>query len=276
MPRATIRKSLGVALGAAASLVVFTVAGAHESWLQPVAFFVDRPAEQVVRLTSGMGEHYPAAETAVERDRIARSGVFLEKQRLPLAARDTARGALNLSWTPTGPGVAAMWIELAPKTLELPDSLIGEYFDEIGASAELRKQWTDTPSPKKWRESYAKHAKSYVRVGSLTTTPAFTANAGLKLEIVPDRDPTHLRVGDRIGLRVLFEGKPLPHFTIAAFREGGSKPQFVKSDGKGFATLRVDHAGGMLLAGVHLRRVHEPNLEWRSDFTSMTFPVRPH
>jgi hypothetical protein len=274
MSSLTVRKSLGVALGAVASIIVFSLASAHESWLQPVSFFIDRPAEQVVRLTSGMGEHYPTPETAVERERVVRSGVFLQKERLPLVVGDTGKAALNLSWTPTTTGVAAMWVELAPKTLELADSLIDVYFDEIGASPQLRKEWTDTPSPKKWRESYAKHAKSYARIGSLTSTPGFTANAGLKLEIVPDRDPTRLRVGDRLGLRVLLDGKPLPHFTIAAFREGGSKPQFVKSDAKGFATLRVDHAGGMLLAGVHLRRVHEPNLEWRSDFTSMTFPVR--
>jgi hypothetical protein len=265
---------LGLAIGSMATLAFISLSFAHESWLQPVHFFVDQAGPQVVHLTSGMGEHYSRPETAVEASRIVGSGVFFDRQKLALTAADTAGGSLRLSWTPTGAGVATLWVELAPRTLELPDSLINEYFDEIGASPALRKQWTDTPAPKQWRESYAKFAKSYVRVGATNTKPAFTAAAGLKLEIIPDRDPTSLRVGDRLGLRVLFEGKPLPAFTIAVFREGGSKPSFIKTDAKGLTMTRLDHAGGMLLAGVHLRRVHEPNLEWRSDFTSMTFPVR--
>src|SRR6476620_6169403 len=103
-----IRKSLGVLLGTVASVIIFSMAGAHESWLQPVAFFVDRPALQVAHLTSGMGEHYPAAETAVERERVVRSGVLMEGKTVPLTIGDTSKGALNLSWTPTVPGVATM------------------------------------------------------------------------------------------------------------------------------------------------------------------------
>lgn len=277
-PTTTMQKLSGaltrLAIGSALVLLAAGLAAAHESWLQPVAFLVDKPATQIARMTSGMGEHYPEAETAIERARVVKSGVAMGSQRLPLTPSAEREKSLELTWTPTQQGVATLWVDLAAKTLDLPDSLIDVYFDEIGASPALRKQWTDPAKPKQWRESYVKHAKTYVRVGDPNAPRPFVKNVGMALEILPDRDPTLLAAGDTLRVRVHYRGKLLPNFTIAAFREGGSKPGFAKTDASGKASIILPKTGAMLLAAVHLRRVHEKNLEWRSDFTSMTFPVR--
>ena len=261
-----------------AVLLIATAASmvdAHESWLQPVTFLVNKPARQIVHMTSGMGEHYPKTETAIERARITRAGVYFgAADSLPLVAGAESKTRTALTWTPTRTGVAMAWVDLGAKVLDLPDSLIDVYLDEIGASAELRKQWTDTPSPKKWRESYVKHAKTYVRVGPSRAATPWRASAGLDLEMIPDRDPTLLFAGDTLRVRVVYKGQPLPDFTVASFREGGSKPDFHKTDASGSTSLVYRKSGAVLLAAVHLRRVHEPNLEWRSDFSSMTFPIR--
>ena len=247
---------------------------AHETWLQPISFFVDRPAPQTVHMTSGMGEHYSTAETPIAAARVARSGVWFSGAKLSLTQPTTLEHALALTWTPTKAGVGAVYVELAAKVLNLPDSLIDEYFDEIGASPELRKQWTDTPSPKQWRESYAKHAKTYVRVGDSTSAFSWRGDTHMELEIVPEADPTRLAAGDTLPLAVRYKGQRMPRFTIAAFREGTPAPQFIRTDAAGHARLPVGPPGSILLAGVHLRRVHETSLEWRSDFTTMTFRVR--
>jgi hypothetical protein len=39
--------------------------------------------------------------------------------------------------------------------------------------------------------------------------------------------------------------------------------------------IPLTFAGDVLLSGVNLRKVREPGLDWRSDFTTMTFEVRP-
>ena len=104
---------------------------------------------------------------------------------------------------------------------------------------------------------------------------AFASNVGMALEIEPDRDPTLLHAGDSLRVRVLYRSRPLANFTVAAFRQGGSTPVLYRTDALGSAWIPLEHEGAMLLAAVHLRRVHERRLEWRSDFSSMTFPILP-
>ena len=271
-PRITRLSAIPVA--AILVLAVASTAASHESWLQPVRFFAEKPVQQIVHMTSGMGEHYPKTETAIEASRVTKAGVLFGVTAMPLSMGRQRAKQLEMTWTPTKPGVAMAWVNLAARTLDLPDSLIDVYFDEIGASPELRKQWTDTPSPKKWRESYVKHAKTYVRVGDSRAVQPWAAEAGMELEIVPDKDPTLFFAGDTLPIHVVYKGQRLSNFTIASFREGGTKPAFFKTDANGNARLVYGKAGGALLAAVHLRRVHEPSLEWQSNFTSMTFPVR--
>ena len=253
---------------------VVSTAGAHETWLQPISFFVDKPAAQIVHMTSAMGEHYTTPETAIEPSRVARSGVWFAGARLPLTQPTKQEHELALTWTPTKSGVGAIFVELAPRVLDLPDSLINEYFDEIGASPELRKQWTDTPSPKRWRESYAKHAKTYVRVGDAKAAYPWRGETGMGLEIVPGSDPTRIVAGDTVSFGVVYKGKRMTRFTLAVFREGAAKAEFITTNRAGRALFPAAAAGNVLLTGVHLRRVHEPSLEWRSDFTTMTLRVQ--
>src|SRR4051794_35755857 len=105
------RNSIGVACGVLAMFVVASFALAHESWLRPASFFVDRVAPQTAGMTSGMGEHYPAPETAVEASRVVRSGVTLDGTALPLKVGKAAGKELELTWTPTKAGVAALWVQ---------------------------------------------------------------------------------------------------------------------------------------------------------------------
>jgi uncharacterized GH25 family protein len=267
-------KVLGVA-SATAFLVaaVARIGGAHETWLQPATFNVGRPATQVVRMTSGLG--YPAGATPIEASAVTRSGVFLSGVALGLTPSGRTDHELALNWTPPKAGVAAIYVELAAVRVDRPDSLIGAYFDEIGAPPELRNSWADTPSPKRWRESYVKHAKTYVRVGDSRAKFAWRAKTGMGLEIVPESDPTLVAVGDTFRVRVLRNGLPVARFRIASRRSSGDKPNFITTDKLGRAQIVYTTAMPTLMSGTSVRRVHEKNLEWRSDFTSMSFNVLP-
>jgi hypothetical protein len=49
----------------------------------------------------------------------------------------------------------------------------------------------------------------------------------------------------------------------------------VTTDADGHASVPLPKQGRWLLFGTHLKRANEPNLEWRSDFVTMTFAVAP-
>ncbi|HEY6219255.1 MAG TPA: DUF4198 domain-containing protein [Gemmatimonadaceae bacterium] len=275
---------IAAVLGSFGVLAGVSAVGAHETWLQPVNFVVDAPAPQIVRMTSGLGEHFPSPDSAIEPDRVTQAGVWLGLLKYRLIRPVKTEHELEFTWLPMRTGLAAIYVSLAPKRLELPDSLIEPYFMEIGASSELRKQWADIPGPKRWRESYEKHAKTYVRIGNDPLTPVkvgkdsvapWRPQVGFPLEIVPESDPTQLRVGDTLWTHVIFKYIRQANFTIAIYRDSAGKAEYVNTGRTGRVAIPLTTAGNVLLAGVNLRRVREPGLEWRSDFTTMTFQVRP-
>jgi hypothetical protein len=171
--------------------------------------------------------------------------------------------------------VGTIAIELAPKTLVLDPKLINEYYDEIHASPAIRAQWDSIPAPKQWRESYVKHATSFVRVGSPVNDTSWALPLRLGLEIVPMSDPTNLVAGQTLRVRVLRRGIPIGGFQLGARREGApeSADVFVATDGTGQATIALPREGHWLLFGTDLRRTRETGLEWRSDFVTTTIGV---
>lgn len=256
------------------ALVCFAgVAAAHETWLLPSSMRVPVGRTVALSLTSGMT--FPSDQLAITPERVVRSEVRLGNEIEPLQRPRSAPRALRYTWTPRTPGVATIAIELAPRLLELKPSQVKEYFDEIHAGSAILAQWDSVPAPRRWRESYTKHAISYVRVGSAQPDSSWMSALGLGLEIVPERNPTAITAGETLPVRVLLNGSPLAGFSIGARHEGRSKSAFVTTDGSGRAAVRLPAKGRWLLFGTHLRRAHEPELEWRSDFVTMTIYVAP-
>jgi len=70
--------------------------------------------------------------------------------------------------------------------LSLTPAQVEEYIAEIGASEQVRARWQ---RQQRWRETYAKLAKSYVGFGDTAGDLSWREPVGLELEIVPLDDP---------------------------------------------------------------------------------------
>ena len=266
-------KRIAVILSAAALLASATLAAAHETWLMPSNMRIATGRTVELHVTSGM--KFPANELPIDPSRVVRAdvrtGTNIERLRAPRATKRS----LRYVWTPKQPGVATISIALKPRTLELEPKLIEEYLAEIRADSSVRTEWKAVPAPRRWRESYTKNATSFVRVGKSEQDSKWNSPTGLGFEIVPQSDPTALSAGDALRIRVLLHGAPLAGFPVGARREGGSTDAFVTTDASGEASVPLPKQGRWLLFGTHLKRANEPNLEWRSDFVTMTFAVAP-
>lgn len=249
------------------------IATAHETWLLPSSMRVAPGRPVTLSVTSGMA--FPANETAIDPSRVVKADVRMNGGVEQLRSPRKTAGALQYVWTPKQTGVAAISVALAPRTLELEPKLIEEYLAEIRADAGVRAQWDSVPAPRRWRESYTKNATTFVRVGNPRDDMTWKLPQGLDFEIVPERDPTTLAVGDTLPIRVLLHNAPLGGFPVGARREGGkeSADRFVTTNAAGRAAIVFHRAGRWLLFGTKLHRVREPGLEWRSEFVTMTFAV---
>jgi uncharacterized GH25 family protein len=97
----------------------------------------------------------------------------------------------------------------------------------------------------------------------------------MALEIVPDKDPTVLRPGGELPLRVLADGQPLANFPLGLVREGDKKGLLRATDAAGRVAFRLDRTGRWLLRGTQVRRSSKPDTDWESDFATLTLEVRP-
>jgi uncharacterized GH25 family protein len=256
------------------ALVCFAgVSAAHETWILPASMRVRVGQPITLSLTSGMA--FPADDLAIQPARVVRAQARLGGRIEQLARPRVGPMSLRYLWTPRSSGVATIGVELGPRTLELEPNLIGEYFDEIHATDAVIAQWDSVPEPKRWRESYVKHASSFVRVGVPVRDASWASPLGLGLEIIPETDPTALVAGANFRVRVLRRGVPLPGFSIGVRREGEPTSNYVPTDKNGRTWIQLPRAGRWILFGTDLRRVHEPDLEWRSDFVTTTIGVLP-
>ena len=179
---------------------------AHDTWMLPA--HAEAKAGDTMRLALTSGMAFPADETAIDGARVARGAVRLAGAEAPLTTQRKSEHALELEAVLAKPGVATLWLELHPRRIELDDEQVVEYLAEIGAEDSVRQRWQTMPAPRKWRELYAKHAKTFVRVGSAGEDRSWAQPAGMGLELVPEQDPTTLASGDTLRVRLLRDGAP--------------------------------------------------------------------
>jgi uncharacterized GH25 family protein len=269
-----------IALGAVALLLGSVISAfAHDTWLISATNFGRVGTPFRLGLTSG--ETFPNDDFVIVSNRVARAIVREAGVTRQLPRPTAAALRLEYMWTPRSAGVASVGIELQPKTLVLEPPLIDEYLAEIDASDAIRATWKSLGDKQKWTERYTKHAMTFVRIAPARSDSAWIADKswtrplGLALEIVPERDPTALRAGDTLLVRVLRHGVPVPGFSVGAIREGRSKATFFHTNASGRAGVFVDADGRWLLNGTSLRRSTTGTTVWESDFVTATVHVAP-
>jgi len=246
---------------------------AHDTWLLArTPSSGEPPWVAVLDLTSGMA--FPEVDHAVQRDRVATAGVRLNGKTTEVMDLASEERSLVVRARMDAPGVAAIWVQLKPRPIELTPAQVGEYLEEIGAAEVIRKEWAATPEPKRWRETYVKHAKTFVRTGEGGGPSAWADPVGLGFELVPERDPTRLRAGDELRVRLLVQGSPAPGLTVGIAGDGEAHGLLRTTDEGGRVTFRMARPGRWLLRATHLRRSPTEESDWESDFTTLTIEAR--
>jgi uncharacterized GH25 family protein len=241
---------------------------AHDTWLLPAQYRI-RPGEAVVLdLTSAM--RFPEPESPPKPDRLAATGLRLGGSTRPLQSQPPAAKVLRLSAAAAAPGIATVWAESKPRDIDLEPEEVEHYLAEAGASDVLDLWIKSGRGP--WRETYVKHAKTFVRVGEVSDDRSWAEPAGLALEIVPEADPTTLTATQPLTVHVLEDGRPAVGLTVAAVAAGDERPIVGTADADGRLTLSLSRPGQWLIKAIRIRPGKAPGT-WRSRFTTLTVSV---
>jgi uncharacterized GH25 family protein len=244
-------------------------AWAHDTWLLPSRFQVQPGVPITADATSAM--RFPEPEIPVRPERIVRRGVRVADQTRELTPGASTKAALSLRAVVEQPAVAVLWMESLPRTLEMKDSQVEEYLKEIGAWDTVGAKWREG-GRKPWRETYAKCAKAFVRVGEPPADRSWAAPVGLALELVPETDPTAVLAGESLRFKVLRNGRPIAGQAVAA-QGAGREPVLRHADSDGGVTFVLDHPGPWLVKATDIQQGARPG-DWESRFSTVTFAVK--
>lgn len=265
-------KTLRFLAAASVAWCLTSAALSHDTWLLPRGAAGDPPFVASLDLTSGMG--FPKLDHAVQPDRIAKARIRLNGRSTNITDLALSAKSLVLRASIDAPGVAAIWVESKPRSIELTAAQVAEYFEEIDATESIRKAWAAVAEPKRWRETYVKLAKTFVRSGKGGDAGAWAEPVGMALEIVPERDPTRLRAGDEFPVRVFRNAGPARGFALGLVGEGDAHGLLRTTDENGRVRFRLERSGQWLLRGTDLRRSTAKDIDWESEFTTLTVEVR--
>lgn len=246
---------------------------AHDTWLIPDKFEVAPGATVTLDLTSGMA--FPKLESGPKPERVQEAKCRLARETIEFTQRIAAPHSLQLKGELPQAGVATLWVKLPSRAIDLKADEVEHYLEEVSAPESLRKQWMEMKEPRRWRESYTKHQKTFVRVGEPMADRSWSDPVGSFLEIIPAADPTTLKVGDDFPVRVLKEGKPFPGFSLNAVSAGEEKGETKETDAEGRIRFRLNKDGPWLLRGTDIRKATGGDADWESDFATLTLEVKP-
>ena len=254
----------------AANLIALS-ALAHDTWIVADQMRVAPKTTVTLDLTSGV--EFPKLGVGPKPENVPNASGRLAGRTFEISEKSPAPQSLQYKTELSEAGIAAIWIKLPSRTLELKPEQVKMFNEEVNAPEALQKEYDNMPEPKRWRGTSTKHPKTFVRVGDAKGDTSWKEPVGLSLEIVPEKDPTALRAGDEFPVRVLRDGAPFAGFALNAVSAGDKKGETQTTDGGGRATFKLNKAGRWLLKGVEAHKATVPDMNFEATSTTLTFEV---
>ena len=258
------------------SLVLIAVAllaapvHAHDTWLAPDRARAAAAGPVTLSLSSGM--EFPKLDHAIAPDRVASAKWQRAGDRGALPTGTSAAHALEFR-ADAAQGITIYSVVLHPRPSKLKREQVREYVDHLGIpnAKEVFAAWEQSAKSEETGYRYMKYAKTFVRTGASDSSRAWAEPAGMRLELIPQNDPTAVTSGGTLDVVLLDRGKPLPRYPVALLRERAKEPVSAVTDAEGRVRLTLPAAGRYMLRATTLEPSADTTARWDVHFTTMTF-----
>ena len=244
---------------------------AHDLWIEPTTFSPEVGAIVGVKLRVGedlLGDPVPRNPALINQFVVEDA-----EGRKPVVGRTGADPAGYLQVAT--PGMLVVGYRSNPTRVELSAEKFGQYLKEEGLDAVAATRARRGQAAGTAREIFSRCAKSLVLSGSANKAQGDRA-LGFTLELVAERNPFTIGVGQELPVRLTYENRALAGALVVAInRSDPSAKVTARSDKDGRVRLRLPRAGMWLIKTVHM--IEAPagaDAEWVSYWASLTFELK--
>jgi hypothetical protein len=240
-----------------------------ESWTESWTTAAGAPGR--LHLTDSHG--FPALDFGPEASQVAWSELRVGATRTALRPEAAPGAALPLAFAASEAGLAVAALTLAPADIDLEPSAVEHYFEEVGASEEVRAAYAALGPGAALHETYVKHVKALICVGACADRSAALEPSGQNLEFV--ELPSFYRDGAPVGrrFRLVSRGEPVPGQRVELTDCSGAQRALV-TDAHGVVAIGTPPKGATLLSASLLRPPAHGEERFMSDFATLSFEIR--
>ncbi len=236
----------------------------HNLWL------VAKDQSEEIKIEVLTSDKFPESDTAVKPERIADFRLFTENDSIEITNYKTEKNSLVASLK-KDEKINLVALELHPHPIILEAEKFAGYIASENAEDFVAPQFVKGEPTEPQRESYAKFAKVLVDNNS------FDKIVAQKFEIVLQSNPSQVKTGGKLNVKVLFDGKPIEGLRVSVGAEnlnGGKYFAHSRTNENGLAELEIS-GSGLWFARTHFIRPHSDtaNFDWESFWASVTFQV---
>ncbi len=259
-------------------LLVSTPLVAHDFWIQPFRF--QAPAGTAVAMTFLVGHGAARERWGNGADRILVLDDIFAGKRRNIRGDLRSNGPADVITRPMGDGLHIIAMQTTYAASDLPAVRFNDYAKTEGLRLVLAKRERTGETGKPGRERYSRRAKALIQIGrgNAANQALATRAVGLKLEIVPERNPYQLGASRRLPVRIFYKGRTLPRATVKLTNLGNdAKPAGIAlTDSNGRAVFRVPPTGDWQLNVVWGEPVTgQSGVDFDTTFSSLTFGYGP-
>jgi uncharacterized GH25 family protein len=160
--------------------------------------------------------------------------------------------------------------------IELEADKFNEYLKEDGIDNILALREKTGEMGKPSREFYQRCAKSILQVGN-KKDDTYAINCGMPLEIMPLQNPYDLKIGDKLSVKILFEGKPLADAVVRSWHkvdETKTNQGRFRTNAQGITAIELNAKGIWMISLVKMiETTDKSQSDYQSYWGSLTFEI---
>nr|WP_295922358.1 DUF4198 domain-containing protein [uncultured Dyadobacter sp.] len=244
---------------------------AHEFWLEPVKFWLKK--DEKVRIDLMVGEDYKGDHSNGHKYKILKLDHYGNGRKEDIRSKvyGDSLSSIDIAFATEGSHLIAF--NNTSKFIELEAPQFNEYLRTEGLDHIIQLRAQSKDSSKAGRELYQRCVKTLVQVGK-QTDESYAINTGMRLEIIPAKNPYAQTAKGPVTFKVLFDNKPLTHALVLAWHsmEGSTTNDTLRSNRDGEVSFPIDQTGKWMISTVHMvPNSDRKQADWQSYWGSYTF-----